>query len=86
MNARYLTDYSLDGYLPSPPRARATLQRDRLNLRPVFESIGWILAGATLGCATVVLGAWGLVHLTEPHSPLRATAAVVYQAPASLPQ
>jgi hypothetical protein len=86
MNARYLTDdhsYPLDGYLPRRTERQLSLRRDRVNLRPLLESIGWILAGAAIGCAAMMLGAWGLLRLTEPHS---SATAMVYQTPAAVPQ
>ncbi len=69
MNAQYLTDYPLDGYLHSRRTREVALRRDRFNLRPLFESLGWVLAGATVGSVAVMMGAWGLLQLTEPSHP-----------------
>ncbi len=66
MNAQYLTDYPLDGYLHSRRSREVALRRDRFNLRPLFESLGWVLAGATVGSMAVMMGAWGLLQLTGP--------------------
>jgi hypothetical protein len=86
MNTRYLTDYPIDGYLRSRRSERVALRRERFSLRPLMESIGWVLAGATVGSVAVMLGAWGLLQLTERHPEPRTTTAMTYQTPASLPQ
>jgi len=86
MNARYLTDYPIDGYLQSRRSERVALRRDRFNFRPLMESIGWVLAGATVGSVAVMLGAWGLLQLTERHPAPQTRTAMIYQTPASLPQ
>lgn len=87
MNARYLTEYPIDGYLHSRQSQRVALRRERFNLRPLFESLGWALAGATVGSIAVMLGAWGLAQLTEPRaSTPHAVSAMTYQAPAILPR
>ena len=88
MNAQYLTDYPLDGYLHSRRSREVALRRDRFNLRPLFESVGWVLAGAAVGSMAVMMGAWGLLQLTEPspgqtHSPSTMTA-MAYAARADL--
>jgi hypothetical protein len=85
MNARYLSDYSFDGYQPLR-KAGVALHRDRFNFRSLFESIGWVLAGATVGCTAVMLGAWGLLQVLEAPSPSPVATAMVYQAPTALPQ
>jgi len=81
MNARYLTDYPLDGYLHTRRSARVTLRRDRFNLKPLFESLAWVLAGASLGSVAVMLGAWGLIKLTEPRPAPKTVVAMTYQSP-----
>jgi hypothetical protein len=86
MNARYFTDYPIDGYLHSRRSERLALRRDRFSLRPLMESIGWVLAGATVGSIAVMLGAWGLLQLTERHPGTQATTAMTYHTPASLQQ
>jgi hypothetical protein len=89
MNGKYLTDYPIDGYLHGRRSERLALRRDRFSLRPLMASIGWVLAGATVGSVAVMLGAWGLLQLTErpPVMPgLQTTTAMTYQAPASLPK
>jgi hypothetical protein len=80
MNARYLTDYSghsLSEYLQR--RHGWRLPGNGLNLKPLFESIGWVLAGAVVGSAAVMLGAWGLLQLTERNSADHT--AMIYQVP-----
>jgi hypothetical protein len=86
MNAKSLADYPLDGYLHPGNRGkpRSALQRDKFNLRPLVESIGWVLAGATVGSAAVMLGAWGLLQVMESRSPTPAAIAMTYQAPQPL--
>jgi hypothetical protein len=86
MNARYLTDYPIDGYLYARRSERAAGRRSRSNLRPLLESLGWVLAGATVGSVAVMIGAWGLLQLTEPGSTPRVSTAMTYPAPAPLPQ
>jgi hypothetical protein len=86
MNARYLTDYPMDGYLHSRRSERVGARRDRFNLRPLFESIGWVLAGATVGSVAVMVGAWGLSQLTQSYSAPQTTTAMTYQLPAAIPQ
>jgi hypothetical protein len=86
MNARYLTDYPLDGYLHTRRSRVVALRRDKFNLRPLLESLGWILAGVAVGSVAVMMGAWGLLQLTEPHSQPRSITAMSYQPPAALPQ
>jgi hypothetical protein len=87
MNARYLTDCPIDGYAHTRRNERVALQRDRLNLGPLFEALGWVLAGATVGSVAVMVGAWGLLQLIEPaHSAAPVSTALAYQAPAPLPQ
>jgi hypothetical protein len=82
MNTQYLTDYPLDGYLHSRRSRLVALRRDRFNLRPLFESLGWVLAGATVGSVAVMMGAWGLVQLTEPtQSHTQTITAATYSAP-----
>lgn len=84
MNARYLTDDPIDGSLHSRRgRHRVLRQSKNSNLRPALESVGWVLAGATLGSVAVMLGAWGLANLTDPHraAPPSVTA-MAYQSPA----
>jgi hypothetical protein len=86
MNARYLTDFSdhsLARYLPHRGR-RLGLRHDKMNLRPLFESIGWLCAGAAVGCTAVMLGAWGLLRLTEPQASAHTATAMIYQAPTGL--
>jgi hypothetical protein len=80
MNARFLTDYSLDAFLTAPRERTVTVRRDRLNFRPLAESIAWVLAGAIVGCAAVMLGAWGLLQLTDQHSQMPTTTATAYRA------
>lgn len=75
----------MDGYLHSRRSGRVALRRDRFNLRPLIESVGWILAGAAVGTAAVMLGAWGLVQLTGSHTPSRPITAMTYQVPEPLP-
>jgi hypothetical protein len=84
MNARYLTDYPIDGYLHSRRSGRVALRRDRFNFRPLIESLGWVMAGATVGTAAVMLGAWGLLQLTGSHAQERPMTAMTYQIPAAL--
>jgi len=79
MNARYLTEYTMDGYLHSRRSGRVALRRDRFNFRPLVESLGWVLAGATVGTAAVMLGAWGLLQLTGARPQDRPITAMVYQ-------
>jgi hypothetical protein len=87
MNVRYLTDYPIDGYLHTRRSERVALRRDRVNLRPFLESVGWVLAGATVGSVAVMLGAWGLTNLTDPHRSVPAPiTAMTYQPPALAPQ
>jgi hypothetical protein len=86
MNARHLTDYPLDGYLHTRRSGRVMLRRDKFNLKPLFESVGWVLAGATLGSVAVMLGAWGLINLTEPRPAPKTVVAMTYQAPAESPR
>jgi hypothetical protein len=81
MSARYLTDYPLDGYLHTRQSPRVALRRNKFNLRPLFESVGWVVAGAGVGIAAVMIGAWGLLQLTEPRVPHAATA-MAYEIPA----
>jgi hypothetical protein len=86
VNARYLTDFSehsLNRYLPRQP-TRLGSRRDRVNLRSLLESIGWVCAGAAVGCTAVMLGAWGLLRLTDPQASAHTTTAMVYYAPAAL--
>ena len=86
MNARYLTEYPIDGYLHSRRSESVALRRDKFNLRPLLESLGWALAGATVGSAAVMLGAWGLAQLTQPPTATpRSVTAMSYQVPAALP-
>jgi hypothetical protein len=82
MNARYLTDYPIDGYLRSRRSGRVALRRDRFNFRPLVESLGWVLAGAAVGTAAVMLGAWGLLQVTGAYPLARPITAMVYQTPA----
>jgi hypothetical protein len=87
MNARYLTEYPIDGYLHSRRSERVALRRDRVSLRPLLESLGWVVAGAAVGSVAVFVGAWGLTQLTQPHSAgLQSVTAMTYQAPAPLRQ
>jgi hypothetical protein len=82
MNARYLTDFPIDGYVHTRRSERIALQRDRFNLGPLFEALGWVLAGATVGSVAVMVGAWGLLQLIEPpHSAAHVSTAMTYQAP-----
>ena len=85
MKARYLTDYPLDGYLRTRRRAGVALRRDRFNLRPFLEAVGWVLAGAAAGSAAVALGAWGLLQLTESRAPPRSVTAMAYTLPQAAP-
>ena len=85
MNARYLTEYPIDGYLHSRCSRRVSLRRNKFNFRPLLESVGWVLAGAAVGTAAVMLGAWGMVQMTGVHSPVRPITAMIYQPPAALP-
>jgi hypothetical protein len=84
MNARYLTDYPMDGYLHTRRSERVALRRDKFSLRPLFESLGWVFAGAAVGSVAVLMGAWGLLQLTRPQAPQSATA-MSFQLPTSLP-
>jgi hypothetical protein len=85
MNARYLTDYPLDGYLHTRRSRIVALRRDRFNLRPIVESLGWVLAGAAVGSVAVIMGAWGLLQLTEPQAkPQNVVTAMTYQMPSAL--
>jgi hypothetical protein len=85
MNARYLTDYPLDGYLHTRRSRAVALRRDRFNLRPIVESLGWVLAGAAVGSVAVIMGAWGLLQLTEPQAkPQNVATAMTYQMPSAL--
>ena len=87
MNARYLVDHPIaGGDLYAYRGKRIAVRRGRSNLRPLLESIGWILAGATVGSVAVMLGAWGLLQLTEPRATHRISTAMTYPAPAALPQ
>jgi hypothetical protein len=87
MNARYLTDYPLDGYLHTRRSRVVALRRDKFNLRPLFESLGWMMAGATVGSVAVMMGGWGLLQLTEPrHVDVRPVTAINYQLPSTIPQ
>jgi hypothetical protein len=85
MNAKSLADYPFDGYLHPGSRGkpRNALQHDRFDPRPLIESIGWVLAGATVGSAAVMLGAWGLLQVMESRTPTPAIA-MTYQAPQPL--
>ena len=78
MDARHLTDYPLDGYLHSRQNRRVAPRSQRFALRPLIESIGWVIAGATAGSMAVMIGAWGLLQLTEPRSPSSSTTAMAY--------
>jgi hypothetical protein len=89
MNAPSLTEYPFDGYLYGSAERRVTVRRDKFNFRPLIQSLGWVMAGATVGCTAVMLGAWGLLQLIERHAgslPTTTTTAMVYQAPSSSPQ
>jgi hypothetical protein len=82
MNARYLTEYPIDGYLHSRRNERVALRRDKFNLRPLLESLGWVVAGATVGSMAVIVGAWGLAQVTKPRSATPPpAAAMTYQVP-----
>jgi hypothetical protein len=84
MNARYLSDSSVDGYFPTRSDRKIPVRRGRFDLRPLFESVGWVLAGASIGCTVVMLGAWGLMRVTEPHpAAAPVVTAMSYQLPAS---
>jgi hypothetical protein len=88
MNARSLNDYSFEGYLYGSAERRLMPRRDRFNFRPLIQSLGWVVAGATVGCTAVMLGAWGLLQVTETEhhtSSLPTTTAMVYQAPSNVP-
>jgi len=85
MNARYLTEYPMDGYLHTRRSARVALRRDRFNLRPLMQSIGWVVAGATVGSMAVMLGAWGLARLTEPHTAAHPVTAMTYPVSSQFP-
>lgn len=85
MNARYLSDYPTDGYLPARKTGVAP-RREEFQLRSLLESIGWVLAGATVGTTAVMLGAWGLLRMMEAHSPPATATAMVSQTPTSLPE
>lgn len=87
MNTRSLSDYPFNGYLYGSVDRRVMPHRARFNFRPLLQSIGWVVAGATVGCIAVMLGAWGLLQLTERHAdPLpTTTTALVYQAPSVTP-
>jgi hypothetical protein len=87
MNARYLTGHPLDGYLSRRPSAGTAPRRDKFNLRPLLESVSWVLAGASFGSAAVILGAWGLTNLTEPRLVVPHVAtAIKIESPIVLPQ
>jgi hypothetical protein len=86
MNARYLTEYPIDGYLHSRRSESVALRRDKFSLRPLLESLGWALAGATVGSVAVMLGAWGLAQLTRPATANpHSVTAMTYQVPGALP-
>jgi hypothetical protein len=84
MHARYVTDYPIDGYLHSRRSPGVALRRDKcLNLRPLLESVGWVLAGAIVGSVAVMLGAWGIAKLTDPpHAAPPSVTAMTYQSAA----
>jgi hypothetical protein len=86
MNARYLTDEPLDGYLRTRRREHVAYYREEFDLRSLLESVGWVLAGAAVGSVAVMLGAWGLTNLTDSHhlAPQFVTA-MTYQSP-TMPQ
>jgi hypothetical protein len=87
MKARYLTQYPIDGCLHTRRSAGVALRRDTFSLRPLLESLGWALAGATVGSIAVALGGWGLTQLTgPPTSTPHSVTAMSYQAPAALPR
>ena len=85
MNARYLTDHPIAGNLYAYRVKPVAVRRERSALRPLLESLGWILAGATVGSVAVMVGAWGLLQLTEPRGAHRISTAITYRAPAALP-
>jgi hypothetical protein len=86
MNAKSLAESPFDGYLHRGTRGnpRIALQRSTFDLRPLFESIGWVLAGATVGSTAVMLGAWGLLQVMESHASTAGAIAMIYQAPQPL--
>ena len=69
MNAQYLTDYPLDGYLHSRRSREVALRRDRFNLRPLLESLGWVLAGATVGSMASIVADLLIAELIADISP-----------------
>jgi hypothetical protein len=85
MNARYLIDHSIAGTLYARSN-RVAVRRAGPNLRPLLESVGWVLAGATVGSVAVMIGAWGLLQLTEPRAMQLIPTAMTYVAPEALPQ
>jgi hypothetical protein len=86
MNARYLIAHPIAGDLHTNRGRRVALQRARSNLRPLLESVGWILAGATVGSVAVMVGAWGLLQLTEPRATHHIATAMTYPASQALPR
>ena len=81
MNVRYLSNHPFYGYLYGSADS-VMPHRERFNFRPLVQSLGWVIAGVTVGCTLVMLGAWGLQQLTERNaSPTATTTVTAYQGP-----